>query len=119
MGFRHRLQLSVSSRFRSQLVVTAVFVLVAVLACALGCHKPAAPINADPATTPWLDPKAQIKNLKNTDPRIRSVAATSLGVMGTKAAEAVPELERLAREDANPKVRDAAKEAIEKIRGTK
>jgi hypothetical protein len=37
--------------------------------------------------------------------------------MGAKAADAIPELEKLASSDSNPKVRENARLAIEKIRG--
>jgi hypothetical protein len=36
--------------------------------------------------------------------------------MGAKAVDAIPELEKLAKDDASPKVRENARLAIEKIR---
>ena len=63
-----------------------------------------------------LDPPLQIKNLKNGDPRIRGLAAFNLGNMGSKAADAIPELERIAQSDSEQRVRENAKEALEKIR---
>ena len=48
--------------------------------------------------------------------RIRSMAAVRLGTMGAVAAEAVPRLEKTRDGDANDKVRDAAAQALEKIK---
>lgn len=84
---------------------------------ALSCSKSSPPI--DTSNAPWLDLQVQIKNLRDKDFRVRGVAAFNLGNLGAKAESAVPELERLAQEDAEQKVRERAKEALEKIRGTK
>jgi HEAT repeat protein len=54
--------------------------------------------------------------LKNQDFRIRGLAAFHLGNLGAKATDALPELERLAKDDPNSKVRDNAQMAIQKIR---
>lgn len=78
------------------------------------CKKTLPP--PDPSKAPWLDPKAQLESLTNSDFRIRGVAAYNLGNMGAKAADAIPELERIARDDPNPKVRENAQQAVEKIR---
>jgi hypothetical protein len=84
--------------------------------CCPGCGRKSTPLETDPSKTPWLDPQAKIKALKQSDQRIRGLAAAQLGEMGAKAADALPELERLANNDPEPKVRQRAKEAIEKIR---
>jgi hypothetical protein len=63
-----------------------------------------------------LDPKAQMKNLKDDNMQIRGIAAHHLGNMGAAAAEAIPELEKLAENDPEKKGRDLSKEAVEKIR---
>jgi hypothetical protein len=81
-----------------------------------GCSKSTPPVT-DPAKAPWLlDPKSQIEGLKNGDDRIRGIAAFNLGNMGAKGADALPELERVAGDDPSQKVRDRAKEAIDKIK---
>ncbi len=70
----------------------------------------------DPNKTPWLDPQTQIESLKDPNFKIRGLAAFNLGNMGERAVGAVPELERLAKNDPNPKVRENATAALEKIR---
>lgn len=82
----------------------------------VGCEKAPAPV-ADPAKAPWLfEPQSQIDGLKNSDFRLRGISAFNLGNMGEKAAVALPELEKLAQNDPNPKVREKAREAADKIR---
>ncbi len=49
--------------------------------------------------------------LKDVDPEVRSAAALSLGGLGQDAAQATPELERVARTD-DSQVRDAARAAL-------
>ena len=79
-----------------------------------GCREqPELP--ADLSKAPWLDPKAQMEGLRSSDFRIRGISAFNLGNMGARATEAVPELERLAANDPEPKVRENAREAVEKI----
>ena len=73
-------------------------------------------METDPSKTPWLDPQAKIKALKKSDQRVRGLAAAQLGEMGAKAADALPELERLAKDDPEPNVRERAKVSIDKIR---
>jgi hypothetical protein len=81
-----------------------------------GCEKAPPPVT-DPAKAPWLlDPSAQIEGLKNGDFRIRGLSAFNLGNMGLKAASAIPVLEKLAKDDPNPKVRENAQQAVDKIR---
>jgi hypothetical protein len=81
-----------------------------------GCGKAPPPVT-DPAKAPWLlDPQSQIKSLKEKDYRIRGIAAFNLGNMGAKAADAIPELERIAQSDPEQKVREKAQEALGKIR---
>ncbi len=95
----------------------AIPILVLTLISQLGCEKAPPPVT-DPAQAPWLyDPKSQIDSLKSGNYRIRGLAAFNLGNMGSKAVEAVPALEKLAKDDPNPKVRENASEALEKIRG--
>jgi hypothetical protein len=90
-------------------------VIVGTLLCFAGCDKTPPP-PADLSKTPWLDPKAQMEGLKNQDFRIRGLSAFNLGNMGAKAADAIPALEKLAQDDANEKVRENAREAVDKIR---
>jgi hypothetical protein len=91
-------------------------VLFIVIGLATGCDR-SPPPPTDPAKAPWLlDPQSQIEGLKNGDVRIRGISAFNLGNMGAKAADAIPELERLARDDPHQKVRDNARQALEKIR---
>ena len=92
--------------------VAAISLLIAISAIS-GCKK--APPPPDPAKAPWLDPKAQIEALKNGDFRIRGMAAYNLGNLGAQAADALPELEQLAKDDPNPKVRENARVAAEKV----
>lgn len=90
--------------------------LLAVFVAMLGCEQ-APPPPTDPAKAPWLlDPQSQIDSLKDRDERIRGIAAFNLGNMGALAAEAIDDLEKIAKDDPNPKVRARASEAIEKIR---
>jgi hypothetical protein len=80
-----------------------------------GCDK-TPPLSTDPELTPWLFPEKHIEGLKNTEWMVRGLAAHHLGNMGAKAEAAIPELERLAKEDPVPKVRENAAAALEKIR---
>jgi len=57
-----------------------------------------------------------IKALKSQEPFVRHEAADSLAELGPLAKSALPELEQAAK-DHNPSVAEAAKAAIEKIRG--
>lgn len=83
--------------------------------CSLGCGK-SAPTETDPSKTPWLDPQAKLNALKQSDRRLRGLAAYQLGEMGAKAVDALPELERLAKEDPDQTVRERAKASVDKIR---
>ncbi|NOY43484.1 MAG: HEAT repeat domain-containing protein [Planctomycetes bacterium] len=80
-----------------------------------GCDKGPVPAERSPETTPWFYPEPQIELLTAPDFKTRAVAARNLGKMGAKAEAAIPELEKLL-EDKNEKVREIAKEALEKIR---
>jgi len=91
--------------------------LLAVVAIA-GCEKTSPPVT-DVTAMPWLDPRSQIKGLKDNDYRIRGLSAFNLGNMGPKAEEAIPELERLSRDDPNERVRENSRQAVEKIRAAK
>jgi hypothetical protein len=92
-------------------------VLLVAAASIYGCEESTPPVT-DAAQAPWLlDPQSQINSLKNSDYRIRGLAALNLGKMGAKASDAIPELERLVRDDPNERVRMNASEALEKIRG--
>ena len=97
-------------------VRVAVALLLSLASVVPGCEKSPPPVT-DPAKAPWLlDPQSQIDGLKNDDYRIRGLSAFNLGNMGALAADAVPELEKVARDDPNAKVRANAREAIDKIR---
>ena len=112
---RYRLASSLGDRQRrGEVVRVAATALLLAFAVVSGCKKASSP--PDLSNAPWLDPKAQIESLKNGDFRIRGVAAFNLGNLGAKAADALPELERLAHDDPNQKVRERAKEAVDKIR---
>jgi len=100
---------------RSQFLRIASIACLLLTMCLVGCGK-SKPAAVDISQTPWLDPQVQISSLKEKDRRIRSMAARNLGNIGAKAALALPELERLAREDPDTKVRERAKDAIDKIR---
>jgi hypothetical protein len=91
--------------------------ILSVAICATsGCDKSPPPVT-DPAKAPWLlDPQSQNDGLKNSDFRIRGLSAFNLGKMGAKAKDAVPLLEQLAKDDPEQKVRDNAREAVEKIK---
>ena len=99
---------------RSELVRAAAAGL-CLVAFLLGCEQAAAP-PADMSNTPWFDPKVQLEGLKDADARIRGVSAINLGNIGAPAAEAIPALEKLAKDDPEPKVRQQAAKALEKIR---
>jgi hypothetical protein len=94
---------------------SAVTAFLLALAFVVGC-KQSPPAVIDPAKTPWLDPKTQMESLKDQDFRIRGLGAFNLGNIGARAADAIPELERLAKNDSNEKVRENAAKAVEKIR---
>jgi hypothetical protein len=81
----------------------------------IGCEKAPAP-PADLAKTPWLDPKVQTEGLNSKDFKIRGLAAHHLGSIGAPAADAIPALEKVARDDPEAKVRENALKAIERIR---
>ena len=102
-------------RMPKSILCGRIALLTAVLLIVGGC-KNEAPATIDPAKAPWLDPKAQTDGLKSQDFRIRGLSAFHLGNMGAKAVDALPQLEKLAQDDPNPKVRENAHEAIEKIR---
>src|SRR5215213_4915561 len=88
-----------------------------VLAAPIACCEKAPPPVTDPAKAPWLlDANAQIEGLKDRDFRIRGLSAFNLGNMGAKAADAIPVLEKLAKDDVHPKVRENAQQAVNKIR---
>jgi hypothetical protein len=98
----------------SKRAARSILLILVVMASFIGCQKEPPPVDLSKA--PWLDPKAQMEGLKNSDFRIRGISAFNLGNMGAKAAEAIPELEKLAANDPEPKVRENAGEAIEKIK---
>lgn len=111
-----RLFSSLHAREQPAFARLAVTLMLLAGACYAGCGKRPPPVT-DPAKAPWLlDPQSQINGLKNGDFRIRGISAFNLGNMGAKAADALPELERLARDDQNQKVRVQAREAVDKIR---
>ena len=59
---------------------------------------------------------ALLRALRSDAVRLRAAAARALGAVGPKARSAIPTLEKLAERDAAGEVREAAKEALEKIR---
>jgi hypothetical protein len=94
----------------------ACWLLLVLVAPLAGCRKAPPPVT-DPAKAPWLlDANMQINGLKNGDFRIRGLSAFNLGNMGARAADVLPLLEKLAKDDPNPKVRENAQEAVNKIR---
>jgi hypothetical protein len=98
---------------RYLLAASAVVLVSAFIA---GCEQETTP-PVDPAKAPWLyDPQSQIEGLASRDMRLRAISAYNLGNMGALAAEAAPQLEKLAQDDPEPKVRDQARQALEKIR---
>ena len=91
------------------------FLALLVLGVSAGCeHAP--PTAADLSKSPWLDPNVQIEGLNNSDKVIRGVSAYNLGNIGAPAADAVPRLEQLAKDDPELQVRENAAKAVEKIR---
>ena len=98
--------------FRSPLL--GGFFALLVLGVSAGCEQ-APPTAADLSKSPWLDPKVQIEGLNNSDKVIRGVSAYNLGNIGAPAADAVPRLEQLAKDDPEPKIRENAAKALEKI----
>lgn len=82
----------------------------------LGCGRPSAPLETDLSKTPWLDPQMQVKSLQESDPRVRGLAAQNLGNLGAKAVSALPDLERIAENDPDQKVRERARSAVDKIK---
>ena len=103
------------SRWREHVRDVNGWALALIVGVIVGCGKAPAP-DIDPAKAPWLDPKAQIEGLTNQDFRIRGISAFNLGNMGAKAVDALPILDKLAKDDPHPKVREKAQEAIDKIR---
>lgn len=59
--------------------------------------------------------ESYLKNLKNPDAKERERACVGLFNQRSRAREALPELKRLAKNDKDKKVRDAAKRAIKAI----
>ncbi len=82
-----------------------------VVVVALGCAEPTPP----KTDLPWRNVDEQTKLLKNSDFRIRALAAFNLGNLGAAAKDAVPKLQQL-KEDPEPKVRKAAETALTKIK---
>jgi HEAT repeat protein len=82
---------------------------------AAGCGK-APPSAGDLSSAPWLDPKVQIGGLASDESIIRGASAHNLGNIGAAAADAMPQLELLAKNDPEVKVREKAAAALDKIR---
>jgi hypothetical protein len=89
------------------------------LVAAVGCSEAEPPPPADLSKAPWLDPVEQAKGLNDADMRIRGLSAVNLGNIGGAAEGALPELEKLAKNDPEPNVRESALKAIEKIKAAK
>jgi hypothetical protein len=102
-------------RSRSGVGNMILWLLLILAAPIAGCSRTPTPI-IDPAKMPWTDPKVQMEGLTNRDVRIRGISAFNLGNIGAKAVDALPTLEKLAKNDPNPKVRGNAQEAVNKIR---
>ncbi|RIK76096.1 MAG: hypothetical protein DCC67_14375 [Planctomycetota bacterium] len=103
------------SRLRRSVLAVARLPLLAAAVC-VGCQRQSPVGSTDPAKAPWFDPKVQIEGLSDADMRLRAASAINLGNMGAKASEALPMLEKLAASDPEPKVREKAREAAEKVR---
>jgi len=99
-----------------KMTISKLFLAFLLILVSVGCDK--TPKAAEPTleTTPWLFPGPNIEQLAASDFMARAVAARSLGRMGAKAEAAIPELERLIKEDKNSTVREIAAESLEKIR---
>ncbi len=80
-------------------IVSAASLLVGHL---VGCSDAPPPVT-DLSKAPWLDPKVQIEGLKDSDMRIAGLSAINLGNIGAPAADAIPELEKLASTTASPR----------------
>lgn len=80
-----------------------------------GCDQAPRPAERTPETTPWFFPEQQIELLTKSDFMVRALAAHNLGRMGARAEVAIPDLEKLLK-DEHPKVREMAAEALERIR---
>ncbi len=87
----------------------------AAFATAGGCDSGPPPAT-DLSKAPWLDPAVQIEGLGHADKRIRGLSALNLGNIGAPAADAMGQLEQLAQNDPDAKVRDLAQAAVKKIR---
>jgi HEAT repeat protein len=57
-----------------------------------------------------------VRELKNKSARARAGVATALGRMGPVAKAALPELVRASKEEKDPAARQAAAEAVAKVR---
>jgi hypothetical protein len=66
--------------------------------------------SADPAAWP-----AVLAALQDTDATVRCEAILGILKFGAASQEAVPQLERLRRQDSSPRVRDYARQALERI----
>jgi len=71
-------------------------------------------ISPSPAVDPGAQTEVLIKNLDSEDPITRMFAAGALGNLGEQAKQHVPAIKKLLT-DREPNVRNAAKEAIQKI----
>ena len=114
--FHHRPLFS-GAPVRKGVVRVAGVILLLYVGTVLGCEKSPHPVT-DLSKAPWLDPKVQSEGLKDGDFRIRALSAFNLGNIGASSAAAIPALEKLAKDDPNPKVREQAGGALEKIRAT-
>lgn len=82
-----------------------------------GCTGSEQPTETTPETgTPMADPNKQLELLGDQQAKVRRMAAKNLGAMGAAAEVAVPKLEEVAGNDPDEKAREAASQALQKIR---
>ena len=84
----------------------------AALALLIGCGTP-----TTPPAPPLDDDKLQeisLKNLQSEDAVQRMIAVSTLGALGAKSKDHLSEVKKLVN-DSNENVRNAAKDAVQKI----
>lgn len=81
-----------------------------------GCGKKGPAVDPVPENSAATNPKELIGFLDAKDDRVRVMAIGNLKRLGPAAVDAVPKLEKLAK-DKNPKIQQAAQEALKAIKG--